>query len=307
MLDLRWPCRGGISGCLIESCPHCCLLSHLGGDHPPLCTTMSTSCIIAAATISNIKILFPMSQNFLCPYFLSRIFPPLPLSFVSIILCHRLPPSAAAACSHCIQALPLTPPITQLLHHPPPLLLSTTVVNLFQCRTLPPSAIIRYHQLPLPAAMLSLPTTAHCHLNMQQPHPQLRWPLGSFVDEKKHPSRGGIHICCEKWSRETNHHCQSCHKVPWIIPGLGRIKQKCPSRYGRQLRTRRSCPYSLVWDCYRWEPRWSRKRYHQLENHWCWQLAWREYVYLIKAFQQHQTINPSVADKVYVCSYCWGL
>jgi hypothetical protein len=28
----------------------------------------------------------------------------------------------------------------------------------------------------------------------------------------------------------------------------------------------------------------------------------REYVYLIKALRQHRTINPSVADKVYVCS-----
>jgi hypothetical protein len=28
--------------CLIKPCPHCPVLSHLGGDHPPPCTTTLT-------------------------------------------------------------------------------------------------------------------------------------------------------------------------------------------------------------------------------------------------------------------------
>ena len=82
----------------------------LGGSSPPTFNDVN---------VVHHQILFLMPRRFLCPGFLGRIFPPLPLSFVSVILCRCPPPSAAAASRHRIQALPSTPPIVHLLHCPP--------------------------------------------------------------------------------------------------------------------------------------------------------------------------------------------
>ncbi len=120
----------------------------------------------------------------------SRIFPPPLLSSVSTILCSRSPPSAAAASHHCIQASPSTPPIAHLLCRPPLPSLSAAVIDLHQCPCPPPSTTVSCLFCAM-RPLLSLPTAVPCHISMEQPHPQLCRPLGSFVEERKHHSQGG--------------------------------------------------------------------------------------------------------------------